>query len=236
MSAAAGIAHGACTCWRGAPALELWLLAAIAVLAVAALLIARVNRRPPADAARFASRRELSALRVRRPQPGRVTLGVHGGRLVAAEPRASVLVVGPSQSGKTTGVVVPALLEWQGPVLSTSIKSDVVKDTYAARTARGEVRVFDPTGATGLPHTPWSPVAAAGSWEGARRVAARLLGVGEHGSARSADESFWRPAGARYLAPLLLAAAHGELGMREVLSGPRPSTRTSRRSCSRTVG
>ena len=78
--------------------------------------------------------------------------------------------------------------------------------------------MFDPTGATGLPHTPWSPVAAAGSWEGARRTAARLLGVGEHGSARSADESFWRPAGARYLAPLLLAAAHGDLAMREVLS------------------
>ena len=42
--------------------------------------------------------------------------------------------------------------------------------------------------------------------------------MGENGPARSADESFWRPAGARYLAPLLLAAAQGELTMREVLS------------------
>ena len=113
---------------------------------------------------------------------------------------------------------MPALLEWAGPALSTSIKSDVVHDTHAAREARGEVRVFDPTGSTQLPHTPWSPIAAARSWEGARRTAARLLGVGENGPARSADETFWRPAGARFLAPLLLAAAHGDLTMREVLS------------------
>jgi hypothetical protein len=90
--------------------------------------------------------------------------------------------------------------------------------SYAARMARGEVRIFDPTGCTRLPHTPWSPISAASSWEGARRTAARLLGIGENNPARSADESFWRPAGARYLAPLLLAAAHGELTMREVLS------------------
>jgi type IV secretion system protein VirD4 len=145
-------------------------------------------------------------------------LGVHHRALIASEPRASVLVVGPSQSGKTTGLVVPALLEWSGPVLSTSIKSDVVHDTYAARSARGEVRVFDPTGSTLLPHAPWSPIGASQSFEGARRTAARLLGVGENATARSADESFWRPAGARYLAPLLLAAAQGDLTMRDVLA------------------
>jgi len=156
-------------------------------------------------------------LHVRAPEPGRLIPGTHRGRTIAAQARASTLVVGPSQSGKTTGLVVPALLEWQGPALSTSVKSDVVKDTHAARAARGEVRVFDPTDSTGLPSTPWSPLTASGSWEGARRTAARLLGVGEQG-ARSADETFWRPAGARFLAPLLLAAAHGDLSMREVLA------------------
>jgi type IV secretion system protein VirD4 len=143
---------------------------------------------------------------------------VHRGRLIAAEAHASVLAVGPSQAGKTRGLVVPALLEWAGPLVSTSIKSDVVHHTHVARSKRGEVRIFDPTGCCGLPSAPWSPIVASHSWEDARRTAARLLGVGEHGPARSADESFWRPAGARYLAPLLLAAAHGDLTMREVLS------------------
>jgi type IV secretion system protein VirD4 len=205
--------------FTGVPRLELLLLGVIALLAATALLAGWVRRRSPGSrAARFAARGELAQLRVHGTRPGRVTLGVHHRGLIAAEPRASVLVIGPSQAGKTTGLVVPALLEWDGPVLSTSIKSDVVHDTHAARAARGEVRVFDPTGATHLPHTPWSPLVAAGSWEAARRTAARLLGVGEHAAARSADESFWRPAGARYLAPLLLAAAHGQLSMREVLS------------------
>jgi type IV secretion system protein VirD4 len=169
-------------------------------------------------AARFAGRGELGELWVRRPEPGRVTLGVHHRKLIAAEERASILLVGPSQAGKTRGLVVPALLEWAGPLLSTSIKSDVVHSTHVARSKRGEVRVFDPTGSCGLPCAPWSPIVASQSWEGARRTAARLLGVGEHAMARSADETFWRPAGARYLAPLLLAAAHGDLTMREVLS------------------
>ncbi len=206
----------------GPPPLALALLATIALLGAVALAIAWAGTRKHrgarrSRAARFATGRDLKELRVRAPQPGRVTLGTHGGRTIAAGARASVLVLGPSQSGKTTGLVVPALLEWAGPVLSTSVKSDVVHDTIKARARRGEVQVFDPTGCTGLPHTPWSPVAAATTWEGARRTAARLLSVGEQG-ARSSDDAFWRPAGARFLAPLLLAAAHGQLSMSEVLA------------------
>jgi type IV secretion system protein VirD4 len=200
------------------PAGVLWLLAAIALLAACAILIAWARRRPARlRAARFAARGDLTPLHVRRPEPGRITLGVHERATIAAEPRASVLAIGPSQSGKTTGIVIPALLEWDGPAISTSIKGDVIHDTHAARAALGRVAVFDPTASTLLAHTPWSPLGASRSWEGARRTAARLLGVGEHGPQRSADEAFWRPAGARYLAPLLMAAAHGDLTMREVL-------------------
>ena len=202
----------------GPPPAALYLLALIAALGAGVVLATRSGRSRArrARSASFAGRRELTDLHVEATEPGRVTLGSHERRLLAAEPRASVMVIGPSQSGKTSGLVVPALLEWAGPALCTSVKSDVVHDTYAARAARGEVLVFDPTGCTPLPHTPWSPLAAAASWEGARRTAARLLGVGEAG--RSADETFWRPAGARFLAPLLLAAAQGDLTMREVLS------------------
>jgi type IV secretion system protein VirD4 len=203
----------------GPPPAALYLLALMALLAGAVILLARRSQRGKgARAARFAARGELDGLRVRGPEPGRVTLGVHHAATIAAEARASVMVLGPSQSGKTTGIVVPALLEWAGPALSTSVKSDVVHDTHTARAARGEVRIFDPTGSTGLPHTAWSPVLASRTWEGARRTAARLLGVGDHGPASNADETFWRPAGSRYLAPLLLAAAHGDRTMREILA------------------
>jgi type IV secretion system protein VirD4 len=193
----------------------------LVVLGALALLLGVVarylQRRDVGRAARWASRDELADVHVRGPQAGRITLGEHHGKLVAAERRVSVLGVGPAQSGKSTGLIVPAILEWQGPVLSTSIKADVVHDTQAARARVGEVFIFDPTASTGLQHTAWSPIAAAHTWEGARRTAANLLGVGDQSAGRSADETFWKPAGARFLAPLLLAAAHGQLTMADVL-------------------
>jgi len=180
-------------------------------------LAARLHRSERERAARVARGSDLQELHVARPQPGRICLGEHDGGLIAAEPRASVLGVGPAQSGKSTGLIVPAILEWHGPVVSTSVKADVVHDTHAARAQLGEVQVFDPTGSSGLSHSAWSPIAAARTWEGARRTAANLLGVGDHTTGHGNDETFWKPAGARYLAPLLLAAAEGERTMRDVL-------------------
>ena len=130
-------------------------LAVVVVLAVAVLAAVHRARRGGRGGrrrgARWARRGDLRELRVRRPERGRVILGRHEGALVAAEPRASVMVVAPAQAGKTTGLVVPALLEWDGPVLATSVKGDLTHDTYAARSLQGDVRVFDPTGSTGLP-------------------------------------------------------------------------------------
>src|SRR5437764_1320784 len=83
----------------------------------------RRSRRPPA--ASWARRSELRPLIVRAPVPGRLTLGRIGPRLVAAEARQSVIVVAPTQSLKTTGLAIPAVLEWEGPVVATSVKSDL---------------------------------------------------------------------------------------------------------------
>ena len=129
-----------------------------------------------------------------------------------------MMVVGPTQSGKTTGLVVPAMSEWHGPVLATSTKADVLLHTLAARSELGEARVFDPTGATSLWHAVWSPLTASTTWTGARRTAAALLGVGDRRAGHSADDAFWRPAGARYLAALLYAATKtADLTMADVL-------------------
>jgi type IV secretion system protein VirD4 len=203
--------------------LQALLIVSLILVGAIALLLWRVGTRlrgrdPRQRAARWARPGELSELRVRRAQTCRITLGRHRGALIAAEERASVIVVGPSQSGKTTGLVIPAIREWDGPVLSTSVKTDVLHATLATRNERGEIRVFDPTQSSSLPHAPWSPLSASVEWSGARRTAAALLGVGDGSSARSADDAFWRPAGARYLAALLFAASRSrELTMADVL-------------------
>jgi type IV secretion system protein VirD4 len=158
-------------------------------------------------------------VRVKEPQPGRLTLGRVDGRLVAAEERQSVIVIGPVQTGKTSGFAVPAILEWQGPVVATSIKTDLLRETFAARSALdGEnVWVYDPTGGTGLPSAGWTPLTICETWQGAQRVASWLIGAVRGGSAGIENASFWYGAAEKLLAPLLLAAAHSDGTIADVI-------------------
>jgi type IV secretion system protein VirD4 len=133
-------------------------------------------------------------------------LGRSGRHLLAAERGQSVIVIGPTQSQKTTGFAVPAILEWVGPVLATSVKTDLVRDTMAWRAGQGSVLVYDPVRATGLSSAGWSPLAASSTWAGARRVAAGLCSVAR-GRGGLEDAGFWYAMAEKLLAPLLFAAA-----------------------------
>ncbi|MBF6621035.1 MAG: type IV secretory system conjugative DNA transfer family protein [Patulibacter sp.] len=165
--------------------------------------------------ARWARPRDLGALFVRRGQHGdRTVLGMIAGRLVAAERQVSTIVIAPTRSGKTSGLMIPAILEHEGPIIATSVKGDLLA-TAAFRQTVGEVRVFDPTGATGWPASGWSPVEASSTWLGARRTADRLLRQARQGNGSHTD--FWQGMGMRFLSPLLFAAAQGGASMRDVL-------------------
>lgn len=177
------------------------------------------SRTPPPgrNRARWARRRDLHSLAVRRAGDGRLVIGRSGGTLVATEARHSVLVVGPTQSGKTTGLAIPAILEWEGPVVATSVKDDLGASTRAWRAGQGETWVFDPTASSGLrPAARWSPLAEAATWSGAQRMAAWLV---EATPARGglSDGAFWYAAAAKLLAPLLLAAARSGGTMGDVV-------------------
>ncbi|MHB1988798.1 MAG: type IV secretory system conjugative DNA transfer family protein [Acidimicrobiales bacterium] len=198
-----------------------------ALLGVAATIVIPQSRRAAApvrarssgagpSAAGWATARQLRKLLLRAVSGDRVVLGRLGRRLVAAELLQSVLVVGPSQSGKTTGLAIPAVLDWTGPVLATSVKADLVRDTIDGRSSRGEVAVFDPTGVTGLTSVGWSPLAGASTWAGARRVAAGLCSVGRHDGGIE-EANFWHAAAERLLAPLLRAASLMGCSMAEVV-------------------
>jgi len=179
---------------------------------------------PPADtqrAARWARTSDLGALVVpagiRPPPVGRLVLGRVGRRLVAAERTQSVLVFGPTQSGKTTGLAVPAILGWQGPVVAASVKTDLLDHTLGHRAGVGTVHCFDPTGVTGRPATAWSPLPRARTWPGARRAAATVTEVGRSQVGQMADGDFWYATASRLLAPLLFAAASTDRGMADVV-------------------
>ncbi len=136
----------------------------------------------------------------------RIVLGRLRGRDVAAEPHHSVLVIGPTQSGKTSRLVVPAIAAWPGPVLVSSVKGDVLSLTRRDRAAFGPLSVIDPSRSTGATANSWRPYCSLQTFHDARALA-RDLCAASSAVTPSGDGEFWLNAAARYLAPLFLAGA-----------------------------
>lgn len=167
--------------------------------------------------AAFATKADTSDLAVAGPEQGRVTLGYSHGRLIATEPEHSVLVVGATRSGKTTGYAIPALLEWAGPAIVLSAKTDLLHATHTARRQRGTCWLYDPTNISGLPPHGWSPLAGAATWGGAVRAANAMSKVSGTTAGLGGAGKHWERVAAQLLAPLLLAAHHGGLDMGDVV-------------------
>ena len=184
----------------------LWLLFSIAGVFALALSRAGVRVRARRPGARWAGRDDLRPLH-RHRGAGRLTLGRRRGRLLRAEQRHALVVFGPPQSGKSAGLAVPALLEWEGPAVASSIKGDLLAATGRRRRSRGSVFVFDPFELAGTDSHTWSPLHGARSWDGALEVAWRLASAGELDRHSVEGGDFWAIAAEQRLAPLLYAAS-----------------------------
>jgi type IV secretion system protein VirD4 len=194
--------------------------ASFALLASSAGLLAfslvRVGRRHRvAPGASWARRGDLRGLcsRPLEGHRGRLALGRHRGRVLRAEHRHALVAFGPPQSGKSSGLAIPALLEWEGPAVASSIKTDLLHATLSRRRALGEVFVFDPFELAGAQSNTWSPLHGACTWDGALEVAWRLAAAGELDQRGVEGGDFWALAAEQRLAPLLYAAAATGAGM-----------------------
>lgn len=168
--------------------------------------------------ARWATKRDLAPLRVSGPEPGRLIVGRHGRSLVAAEESQSIIVFAPTGTHKTSGLAIPILLEWEGPVLVTSIKGDLVSKTIDRREELGDVMVFDPSGASGVePAHRWTPLWSATTWRGAQRMAHWLCSSAQGSKSGLQDADFWFSTAAKLLGPLLFAAASSKRTMADVV-------------------
>jgi type IV secretion system protein VirD4 len=138
--------------------------------------------------------------------------------LLRAEQRHALVAFGPPQSGKSAGLAVPALLEWEGPAVASSIKTDLLGATRKRREALGRVFVFDPFELAGAgPGHTWSPIQGARTWDGALEVAWRLACAGELDQRGVEGGDFWAIAAEQRLAPLLYAAAGTGAGIDSVV-------------------
>jgi type IV secretory pathway TraG/TraD family ATPase VirD4 len=155
-------------------------------------------------------------------QGGGAYLGLDdNGDWVTADPESAVMVLGPPRSGKTSAVIIPALLGASGPAISTSTKPDVMNATVGARAELGQVWLFDPAGQQtetpdGVRRLCWSPVAAAESWDQALITARAMTACTRVGSGTT-NEQHWTERAAALLAPLLYAAHLTERPMEDVL-------------------
>ena len=165
---------------------------------------ARLSRRPR----RAAGGDPLEVIRDQSiNQGGGVYLGATQEGVRHARGQRAVLLLGPPRSGKTSGVIIPALLSHIGPAVSTSTKPDVARATQTARRRDGRVWMFNPTGEpsdTAGEGLRWSPVQASHSWDGALLMARALTGTIGAGTT---DRSHWASRAQALLAPLLHAAA-----------------------------
>ena len=98
------------------------------------------------------------------PQPKDVgyRIGASHGTSVWASVEDSILLIGPPRSGKGAHIVINAILDAPGAVVTTSTRPDNLTATLRARQKIGPVAVFDPQHlAEGLPAgLRWSPIRA----------------------------------------------------------------------------
>ena len=154
---------------------------------------------------------------------GGAYLGANRGSWVFADPEHGVLLLGPPRSGKTSGVVIPALLACPGACVSTSTKLDVLHATLPARQRSGEVWLFDPTGehagtsVDGVRRLSWSPVAAAGTWDHALVMSRAMTLAAPTVGRGTQHEQHWSERAGALLGPLLYAANRSGRPIADVL-------------------
>lgn len=175
-----------------------WTSAGLAATSLGAMLLAAAREietrmsRPAADRRwwhlrglrphEFGRYRTVRELITTGPTPERIIVGYIGrprARL-AVTTNVQMAVLAAPRTGKSSGLVIPALLEHQGPVITTSVRTDVVEHTLARRKRLGRVWVWDPFGET---TDAWDLLQGCEEWEHALLVArwlgrARQIGEG----------------------------------------------------------
>ena len=194
---------------------------AVAIAAGLGILIGRArSRRTRVDrsAAYLARGRDLSELGHKGASRTAKRLGVQGtpgiplGRtipggqqLYALWEYVMIALAGP-RVGKTTTLVIPAILEAPGAVVTTSNKRDTVDATRDPRAQLGQVWIFDPQSiALEQPTWWWNPLSYVKDDVKAFKLAEHFASSARADGA--VQDAFFEPAGQDLLAGMLLAAA-----------------------------
>jgi type IV secretion system protein VirD4 len=121
----------------------------------------------------------------------------------------SMVLLGPPRSGKGVHIVINAILDAPGAVITTSTRPDNLTAALQARAKVGPVAVFDPQRlAPGIPSTTrWSPIRGCKNPQVAM-IRAKALTAGA--ASGTTDSNFWQSSAEQAVRALLHAAALGD--------------------------
>ncbi|PZE63626.1 type IV secretory system conjugative DNA transfer family protein [Curtobacterium sp. MCBD17_021] len=194
-------------------------LIAVVVMSMKVFRPSSKNRTRVDTSARYmASTKDLAELQEKRSLEKAARLGVQGcpgvplgkdmrsGKMLYASWEDVTIGIAGPRVGKTTALVVPAILAAPGALLTTSNKPDTVETTRKLRDEVGTTWVFDPQQVVDEePTWWWNPL----SYVTDDTTAAKLAGHFASGSREPGDkgDAYFDPAGKNLLAGMLLAAA-----------------------------
>jgi type IV secretion system protein VirD4 len=197
-----------------------WTTAGLATIATGAALLAAARAaditmsRPAADRRwwqlrgrrphEFGRYRTVRGLIVPGPRPDRIVVGYVGrpSSLLAVTNNVQIAVLAAPRTGKSSGLVIPALLEHEAPVVTTSVRTDVVEHTIGRRERLGRVWVWDPFGSE---TDAWDLLRGCEDWEHALLVA-RWLGRARQ-TGNGINQDYFDQEAEGLVAPYLHAAA-----------------------------
>lgn len=161
----------------------------------------QLKGRRPQEFGRF---RTVPELIVPKPSPERIVVGhfAHPRSLIAVTENVQMAVVAAPRTGKSSGLVIPAILEHEGPLVTTSVRTDVAEHSVGRRRRMGRVWLWNPFGRDS---DAWDLLHGCEDWEHALLVArwlghARRIGEG-------INQDYFDQEAEQLVAPYLHAAA-----------------------------
>ncbi|PPF38542.1 type IV secretory system conjugative DNA transfer family protein [Pseudoclavibacter sp. AY1H1] len=144
-----------------------------------------------------------------RPEDVAIHIGLGHGRSVYLSVEDSVVVEGSPRSGKGFRLLIGVIIDWPGPLITTSTRNDNLAATMKRRAKLGTVTVFDPQGLSGIANSmKINPIRGCDDALVARQRAAALIGGTELGMSSSNSE--WAQEAEVLLSRLLMACALGK--------------------------
>jgi type IV secretion system protein VirD4 len=209
---AAGAAAGASFAWaQGMSMLHLLQMAAMGFAAggLACGVIRRLGppRVEPGSKNRWASEAALECAGLL--EGTGIVLGRTGKRYVTLARPGHALVIGGTRSGKTSGVIIPTLLNWTGSVLVFDPKGELWDRTSGWRSSFSNCLRFDPASPSSIRYNPLLAVRK-GPFEvgDAQKIVEIIANPGKID--QSPSNPFWRDMASQWLTAVVLHVLYAE--------------------------